>query len=224
MTARGRLEVVAGPMFAGKTEELLRRVRAARTDGRRVEVVTHVLDTRRGTGQVSTHTGAAVPARTVRDAADLAGAVTRAVGDGRPPVELLAVDEAHFFGDALVDVVQRIADVGVVVVVAGLSVTFDARPFPPLPELASLAERVDHLTAACAVCGADAAFHVRLVPDGLPDAVVDDPPLAPGDALAPVAAHVGGAESYEARCREHLPTAPWRTQPWGGSSTSGTNV
>ncbi len=204
-------------MFAGKTEELLRRVRRAEVAGRRVEVVGHVLDTRRGTGTVSSHSGLAIPSRTARDAADLA----RLVRDGAP-LDLVAVDEAHFFGPDLVDVVQRLADDGVVVVVAGLDVTFDARPFEPLPTLAALAERVDKLTAVCAVCGEDAAFHVRVAPEAVA--------AGPGshDPLVPAAAHVGGAESYEARCRAHLPGAPWRSQPGdpvgpGGSSTSGTN-
>lgn len=203
-------------MFAGKTEELLRRVRRAEVAGRRVEVVGHVLDTRRGTGTVSSHSGLAIPSRTAQDAHDLERIVRAADG-----LDLVAVDEAHFFGAGLVDVVQRLADEGHVVVVAGLDVTFDARPFEPLPALAALAERVDKLTAVCAVCGEDAAFHVRLVPDA---------GRGPGDPLAPVAEHVGGAESYEARCRTHLPSAPWRAQPsddgagpGGGSSTSGTN-
>ncbi|UKJ65265.1 thymidine kinase [Cellulosimicrobium cellulans] len=211
----GRVEVVCGPMFAGKTEELLRRVRRAEVAGRRVEVVGHVLDTRRGTGTVSSHSGLAIPSRTARDAADLA----RLVHDGGP-LDLVAVDEAHFFGPDLVDVVQRLADDRLVVVVAGLDVTFDARPFEPLPTLAALAERVDKLTAVCAVCGEDAAFHVRLAPETSDD--------GPRDPLVPAAVHVGGAESYEARCRAHLPSAPWRAQPAGGpggpggSSTSGT--
>ncbi|MFD4991629.1 thymidine kinase [Cellulosimicrobium cellulans] len=215
--AGGRVEVVCGPMFAGKTEELLRRVRRAEVAGRRVEVVGHVLDTRRGAGTVSSHSGLAIPSRTARDAADL----VRLVHDGGP-LDLVAVDEAHFFGPDLVDVVQRLADDGLVVVVAGLDVTFDARPFEPLPTLAALAERVDKLTAVCAVCGEDAAFHVRVAPE----VTADD---APRDPLVPAAVHVGGAESYEARCRAHLPVAPWRPQPAGGpeepggSSTSGTN-
>jgi len=209
----GRVEVVVGPMFAGKTEELLRRVRRAQVAGRTVEVVSHALDVRRGAGRVSTHFGLTVPSRVASHAAELA--------DARDPAtELLAVDEAQFFGPELVDVVQGIADAGVVVVVAGLSVTFDARPFPPLPDLAALAERVDHLTAVCTVCGSDAPFHVRHAPARPPGAV-----STPGDPLAAAAEHVGGAESYEARCRVHLPSAPWRgAGPAGGSSTSGTNV
>lgn len=199
-------------MFAGKTEELLRRVRRAQVAGRRVLVVGHELDTRRGTGVVSSHSGLSVPSRTVAGADELEETVGR---DG--PWDLVAVDEAHFFGPGLVDVVQRLADAGAVLVVAGLDVTFDARPFAPLPSLVSLAERVARLTAVCAVCGEDAAFHVRT---GSAEAA---------DALVAAASHVGGAESYEARCRVHLGAAPWRlrgadpaAQP-GGSSTSGTN-
>jgi len=209
-------------MFAGKTEELLRRVRRAEVAGRRVEVVGHVLDARRGTGVVSSHSGMTIPSRTVRDAADLESLV-RASG----PLDLVAVDEAQFFGPALVDVVQRLADEGLVVVVAGLDVTFDARPFEPLPALAALAERVDKLTAVCAVCGEDAAFHVRVAgagpSSGAGTAGASWPDGGAGDPLVPTAAHVGGAETYEARCRTHLPSAPWRGHDDGGSSTSGTN-
>ena len=194
----GRLEVIAGPMFAGKSEELLRRVRRARIADRGVLVVSHALDARRGVGRVSSHAGHGVAARTGSDAGDLADLV-------EPTTELVAVDEAQFFGAALVPVAQHLADSGLVVVVAGLSVTFDALPFTPLPELMALAETVDKLTAVCSVCGADAAFHVR-VPGAPP--VPDAGHAHPGGSLVPVPAHVGGAESYEARCRRHLGRLP----------------
>ncbi|MFC7405494.1 thymidine kinase [Georgenia alba] len=182
----GRLEVIGGPMFAGKSEELLRRVRRAQIAGRGVLVVSHALDTRAGHGTVTSHSGLQAASRTVGSARDIAGLV-------EPGTELVAVDEAQFFGPDLVDAAQDLADRGLVVVVAGLSVTFDARPFEPLPTLMALAERVDRLTAVCGVCGRDAAFHVRQRDD---DAARSDP-------LRPVPAHVGGAEVYEARCRRH---------------------
>jgi thymidine kinase len=226
----GRVEVVSGPMFAGKTEELLRRVRRAQVGGRRVLLVDHVLDTRRGSGTVSSHSGQSLASRTVHDAHELE-AVARAEG----PWDLVAVDEAQFFGPALVDVVQRLADDGSVVVVAGLDVTYDARPFEPLPGLSARAERVDRLTAVCAVCGEDAAFHVRT--GAVATTPAGDAEGDAGDALVADASHVGGSERYEARCRTHLVVAPWRrgtaapeavptAQPGassGGSSTSGTN-
>lgn len=199
----GRLEVIAGPMFAGKSEELLRRVRRARIARRGVLVVNHALDDRRGVGRVTSHSGLEVPSRTVSDAAEIpalldAGAETDA--GARAATELVAIDEAQFFGVGLVPVVSDLAGRGLVVVVAGLSVTFDGQPFAPLPELMALAESVEKLTAVCSVCGADAAFHVR-VPRASP--VADAGPAQPDDPLVPVAAHVGGAESYEARCRRH---------------------
>lgn len=181
----GHVEVVCGPMFAGKTEELLRRVRRARLAGLEVEVVNHALDDRRGPGLVSSHDGVSEPSRTAPDAAGL-----RALLTGRSP-DLVAVDEAQFFGADLVAVVDELAGRGLTVVVAGLSVTFDGRPFEPVPTLMATAERVTRLTAVCAVCGGDAAFHQRVDPG------------APADALTPVAEHVGGVETYQARCRHH---------------------
>ncbi|MCA5893688.1 thymidine kinase [Isoptericola sp. NEAU-Y5] len=182
----GRVEVVAGPMFAGKTEELVRRVHRAQIARQRVLVVAHELDTRSGAGRVRSHSGLEAASRTVAAAGDIPRLV-------EPGTTLLAVDEAQFFGADLVDVLVGLADAGLVVVAAGLSVTFDGRPFSPLPELMAVAESVTKLTAVCTVCGRDAAYHVRLA-GGVP---------AVGDPLAPTAAHVGGAETYEARCRRH---------------------
>ncbi|GAB2458378.1 thymidine kinase [Xylanimonas ulmi] len=180
----GRIEVVAGPMFAGKSEELVRRVRRTRLAGRGVVVVNHVLDVRAGGGKVASHSGLELPSATASGAAEIPGLL-------EPGTELVAIDEAQFFGAELVDVVVGLADAGLVVVVAGLCVTFDGGPFSPLPELMAVAERVDKLTAVCMVCGRDAAYHVRVASDGA------------ADPTAPVAAHVGGAESYQARCRDH---------------------
>ena len=195
----GRLEVIAGPMFAGKSEELLRRVRRAQIARRGVLVVSHALDARRGIGRVSSHSGLGVPSHTVAGAAEIP-ALLRTDGGTDSVTELVAVDEAQFFGAGLVPVASELASRGLVVIVAGLSVTFDGQPFSPLPELMALAESVEKLTAVCSVCGADAAFHVR-VPGAPP--VPDAGSAHPGGALVPVAAHVGGSESYQARCRRH---------------------
>ena len=184
MATQGRLEVICGPMFAGKTEELLRRVRRALIAGRRVVVVGHALDDRHGTDRLRSHAGIDHPSITVPTAADIERAVTA-------DTEIVAIDEAQFFGSDLIPVVSRLAGEGVVVMVAGLDVTFDGQPFDPLPALMALAERVDKLTAICAVCGEDAVFHVR----------VDRPTALPGDLVAD---HVGGTEKYQARCRRHV--------------------
>jgi thymidine kinase len=170
-------------MFAGKSEELLRRVRRARLAGRGVVVVNHALDVRSGGGQVASHSGLAIPSATATDAAQIPALVT-------PGTDLVAIDEAQFFGADLVDAVLALADDGLIVVVAGLCVTFDGQPFEPLPALMAVAETVVKLTAVCAVCGQDAAYHVRLTPGA-------------ADARTTIAAHVGGTESYQARCRAH---------------------
>ena len=107
----------------------------------------------------------------------------------------MAIDEAQFFGPALVEVVDELAARGSTVIVAGLSVTFDGRPFEPLPTLMATAEVVTRLTAVCAVCGGEAVFHQR----------VQAGPT--GDALAAAQEHVGGIESYQARCRHHREAA-----------------
>ena len=184
--AQARLQVVAGPMFAGKSEELLRRVRRARIAGLEVEVVSHALDDRRGEGLVSSHSGLSVPSRSVPDVAALVAGMP---GRG---LDLVAIDEAQFFGTDLVAAVDEIVAAGVTVVVSGLCVTFDGRPFEPLPALMAIAEDVLKLTAVCAVCGEDAAFHQRIAAD------------TAGDPRVPTAAQVGGIESYQARCRRHF--------------------
>lgn len=180
----GRLHVIAGPMFAGKSEELLRRVHRARLAGLHVEVVGHRLDDRGGADRLSTHAGRSAPARMLAEAEELLTLLEA------PLPNLLAVDEAQFFGPSLVPVLERLLAAGIQVEVAGLCVTYDGGPFEPLPTLMAMAEEVVKLTAVCTVCGADAAFHVRLVQDG-------------AEALRATAAQVGGAESYQARCRSH---------------------
>lgn len=181
----GRVEVIAGPMFAGKTEELLRRVRRASIAGRNVVIVSHALDTRAGGQRVASHAGLDAPSRKVESAAE----IEAVLADGAP--DLVAIDEAHFFGPSLIPVVGDLAARGLVVVVAGLDVTFTGRPFEPLPSLMALAERVDKLTSICVVCGADAIYHVRIA--SRPAA---DPTL--------VTENVGGLETYQARCRRHF--------------------
>jgi thymidine kinase len=180
----GRVEVVCGPMFAGKTEELLRRVRRAVIAGRRVLVFNHALDTRHGADRLASHVGRDFPSLAAATPAD----IERQVPDDS---DVVAIDEAQFFGAGLVAVVGRLADRGLVVIVAGLDVTFDGRPFEPLPSLMALAERVDKLTAICTVCGEEAVYHVKIAATA----------AGPDDL---VAANVGGTDLYQARCRRHF--------------------
>lgn len=172
-------------MFAGKSEELLRRVRRARLAGLTVEVVNHALDERHGTDAVASHAGLSIPSHSLSDV----GSIREMIGD--KDVDLLAVDEAQFFGPDLITAADEFVRSGTSVVVAGLCVTFDGRPFEPLPSLMAVAEDVAKLTAVCAVCGADAAFHQRGQAGG-------------GDARTAAAEYIGGTESYRALCRRHF--------------------
>jgi thymidine kinase len=179
-------------MFAGKTEELLRRVRRAAIARRPVQVFTHVLDQRGSGAGVVSHSGLAFPSSTVASAAELEAAIN-------PETSLVAIDEAQFFGPELIPLAERLAKRGADVIIGGLDVTYDGEPFAPLPALMALAERVDKLTAICTVCGADAVYHQRV-----------DQPATASSALVPE--HVGGLDKYEARCRAHFhsghPRAP----------------
>jgi thymidine kinase len=186
MTDRaGRVEVIAGPMFAGKTEELLRRVRRAAIAGQRVVVLSHALDTRAGGARISSHAGLDAPSRAVASAEEVASAV-----EGED-LDIVAIDEAQFFGPSLAEVVDGLAARGLLVIVAGLDVTFLGQPFEPLPTLMARAERVDKLTAVCSVCGADAIFHARVESGAAADVNL-------------VSENVGGLETYRALCRRHF--------------------
>jgi thymidine kinase len=183
--ASGRVEVIAGPMFAGKTEELLRRVRRAAIAGRRVAVFTHALDTRSGGGRIASHAGLDAPSTGAGSLAEIVASVDAGATD------MVAIDEAHFFGPELLTAAADLAARDLVVVIAGLDVTFTGEPFEPMPSLMALAERVDKLTAVCTVCGDDAVFHQRITPTERADVHL-------------VTENVGGLETYQARCRRHF--------------------
>lgn len=179
--------MIAGPMFAGKTEELLRRVGRARLAGTQVEVVSHSIDTRGGHAQLLTHSGRSEPARMMSRADELLDLLE----PGEELPDIIAIDEAQFFGPELLGAVEALLTAGAQVEIAGLCVTYDGDPFVPLPALMAVAEEVVKLTAVCSLCGADAPFHIRLCAGGT------------GDAGRLLATNIGGAETYQARCRAH---------------------
>ena len=190
---RGRIEVVTGVMFSGKSEELLRRVRRALLARRRVQVFTSVLDDRYGRIEaVRSHDGRTLDAIAVSSAADVMER-TRAITD------VVAVDEVQFLDEGIVSVANALADRGTRVIVAGTDMDFRGNPFGPMARLMAVAEQVDKLYAICVVCGEPATRNQRLV-DGRP-APVDGPTI-----------QVGGLERYEARCRacHHLPSPAHR--------------
>ncbi len=170
----GRLEVICGPMFAGKTTELVRRLLEATGRGETVAVIKPARDTRYRVLEIATHTGATFPATPVEDAGDVLDACGAA--------SVLAIDEVHFFGAALVPVCQELIRRGVRVIVAGVERDHLGRPFAPFPELLCEADDVVKLSGTCAVCGGPSVHSQRMVASNA--AIV-----------------VGGAESYEPRCR-----------------------
>jgi thymidine kinase len=181
-TRPGWIEVIAGVMFAGKSEELIRRVRRAAIARKQVQVFKSHLDARyAGLYSVTTHDGITVEAEPV----DSSEQIIRAVS---PNTEVVAVDEAQFLDEGIVAVAGDLADRGVRVILAGTDVDFRGLPFGPMPRLMCAAEVIDKLHAICVVCGGPATRNQRLV-DGQP-APWNSPTIM-----------VGGRESYEARCR-----------------------
>ena len=182
VTRHGTIEVVAGVMFSGKSEELIRRVRRAIIAKRAVQVFKSHLDARyAGLFHVSSHDGREVEAVPVDSAAEIFRQV-------RTDTEIVAIDEAQFLDEEIVEVATALAERGVRVILAGTDTDFRGEPFGSMGQLMAVAEDVTKLRAICVICGELACRNQRLV-DGKP-ARWDSPTIM-----------VGGRESYEARCR-----------------------
>ncbi len=177
----GWLEVICGPMFSGKSEEMLRRLRRAEIAGQRVIIFKPRIDDRYAPEDVVSHAGARMRGVPVGSVAELVARV--------PGFDVVGIDEVQFFEAEVVAVALSLADAGVRVVTAGLDQDFRRLPFGPMPELLAHAEFVDKLQAVCHRCGGPATTTQRLV-DGEP---------APYSGATIV---VGANEQYEARCRD----------------------
>jgi thymidine kinase len=178
----GWIEVIAGVMFSGKSEELIRRVRRAIIARKRVQVFKSHLDGRyAGIYAISSHDGRTVEAVPVDSAAQIAQCLD-------PMAHVIAIDEAQFLDDSVVGLATSLAARGRRVILAGTDTDFRGEPFGPMPALMAVAEVVDKLHAICVLCGAPASRNQRLV-EGRP-ARYDSPVI-----------QIGGHESYEARCR-----------------------
>lgn len=178
----GWIEVIAGVMFSGKTEELLRRVRRATIARKQVQLFKSHLDDRYGdVWRVASHDQHWSAATPVDSAAQLAQRV-------KATANVIAIDEAQFLDVGIVAVCTALAERGQRVIVAGTDTDFRGEPFGAMPQLMAVAEEVDKLHAICVVCGASASRNQRLI-NGIP-APFDSPTIM-----------VGAADSYEARCR-----------------------
>lgn len=181
----GRIEVICGCMYSGKTEELIRRLHHVQIARQRLQAFTPRRDTRYAVGNLVSHNGVRIEAQAIESIRELPDFL-------HDDVQVVALDELHFLDDdpdTVLAICQSLADRGLRVLVAGLDQDFRAAPFPAMSRLLSVAEQVDKLFAICVRCGAYATRSQRMI-DGQP---------APYDAPTIV---VGGLDMYEARCRK----------------------
>lgn len=171
----GWMEVICGPMFSGKSEELIRRLRRATIARKTVQVFKPSIDTRYSECEIVTHADDRMKSEPVVSAREILSKI-----DGRS--EVIGIDESHFFGRELVPVADELASDGRRVIISGLDTDYMGRPFPPMPDLLALAESITKTLAICMRCGNPAKNSQRLVESG--ELIL-----------------VGAAEAYEARCR-----------------------
>ncbi len=180
---KGSVEVITGSMFCGKTEELIRRLRRAKIARQNIQVFKPHIDKRYAIEKVKSHAGTEFEAVPIEKARDILNLI-------QPDTTVIGIDEAQFFDDEIIHIVQELAERGLRVIVTGLDTDFRGEPFGPMPILIAQAEIVDKLHAICMVCGQNASRTQRLI-DGKP-AHYHDPIVV-----------VGASEMYEARCRVH---------------------
>jgi len=171
----GWIEVICGPMFSGKSEELIRRLRRATIARKRVQVFKPAIDTRYSKDEIVSHGDLRMKSEVLDDPKDMLRRI-----DWR--TEVVGVDEANFMGPDLIEIASTLADGGKQVMIAGLDTDYMGRPFPPIPELLALAESITKTLAICVRCGNPAKHTQRLVESD--DLIV-----------------VGAGGMYEARCR-----------------------
>lgn len=151
----GRIEVICGSMFSGKTEELLRRLRRAQFAKQNVEIFKPALDNRYSDVEVVSHDKNTILSTPVEHSSNILLLSSE--------VDVVGIDEAQFFDEGLVDVCQQLADMGVRVIIAGLDMDFKRNPFGPMPALSAIADDVTKVHAICVECGALACYSHRLV-------------------------------------------------------------
>ena len=177
----GWIETISGCMFAGKTEELIRRIKVLEYAKKEIMVFKPMIDNRYSHTKVVSHAGSSVESHVISNAAEILNMI-------KPTTQVVAIDEAQFFDDNICDVANELADRGIRVMCAGLDTNFKGEPFGPMPLLITEAEFVTKLAAVCNKCGAPATRTQRII-NGHP-ASYNDPIIL-----------VGASESYEARCR-----------------------
>ena len=174
-TTPGWIEVIAGSMFSGKSEELIRRLRRAKIARQKVQVFKPVIDKRYSQDHIVSHSEMRHESSTVETAAELRAKV-------EPGTEVVGIDEGQFFDKELVAVANELADRGLRVIIAGLDQDYMGKPFEPMPQLLAIAEYITKTHAICVRCGQPANYSQRT--------------FESEDRVA-----VGAGGMYEARCR-----------------------
>ncbi|MBU5314953.1 thymidine kinase [Clostridium bornimense] len=177
----GCIEVVCGPMYSGKSEELIRRIRRAEIAKQKVQVFKPTIDDRYDKQNIVSHRGDKIQGIPISRSEEILNYLD-------DDTEVIGIDEVQFFDDGIIKVVNKLADENKRVIVAGLDTDFRGEPFNVMPQLMAIAEFVDKITAICMKCGNPATKTQRLI-DGKP-ADYNDPIVL-----------IGAKESYEARCR-----------------------
>lgn len=185
-TFSGKLEVICGSMFSGKSEELMQRLRRAEYAKKNVVTVKHAIDKRKSFSCIVSHNGVQREAFPIDSCEEGLQTLEKMIGDS---VDVVGIDEIQFFQEGVVPIIQQMVENGKRVIVAGLDLDFRCEPFGNVPMLMAIADELTKLRAICVVCGNDANFSQRLI-NGKP-ANYDDPTIL-----------VGGEECYEARCRQ----------------------
>ena len=178
----GWIECICGSMFSGKSEELLRRIKRGVIAKQKVLLFKPSIDNRYDENRVSTHNGNSYHSISIEKSSDILNFVKDTKYD------IIGIDEIQFFDNDIVKIINKLADDGIRVIVAGLDMDFKAEPFHPMPEIMAISEMVTKLHAVCNKCGKEASRSQRLI-NGKP-AKYDDPIVV-----------IGASESYEARCR-----------------------
>jgi thymidine kinase len=180
-TTPGRIEVITGPMFSGKSEELIRRLKRARIARQRVACYKPDIDLRYHRTAIASHSSQTHEACSVANVEALKAALFPTIDE----VDVIGIDEAQFFDDTIIPLTVQLVHLGKRIILAGLDTTFNAEPFGPIPALMAIADEVAKLSAVCMVCGQPAIHTQRL-----------------GQSQELVL--VGAAGLYEARCRTHF--------------------
>ena len=178
----GWIECICGSMFSGKSEELLRRIKRGVIAKQKVLLFKPSIDNRYDENRVSTHNGNSYDSISIEKSSDILNFVKDTKYD------IIGIDEIQFFDNDIVKIINKLADDGIRVIVAGLDMDFKAEPFHPMPEIMAISEMATKLHAVCNKCGKEASRSQRLI-NGKP-AKYDDPVVV-----------IGASESYEARCR-----------------------